>query len=304
MRLFIAREALDPHLKVAGDAVMPGVPMGKRLAGVRARRTLLRRVVPEPLARLGTGGRSTAEFGRLAGHLRWVERTSRRLARQQFHLMVLNGPALEQQAGAALPLRRHRRRAVRDGRDLRARAPRPRAPRAPTDADELADLFCRHARRKVERLFAASAPTTIPLTYRVARGVLDGARVARGRHHRRARRRGRNAGETRRRELADASIRSAKRSRPSVKNHAATAGTRLKRTSASRKRASSSRAPEAACNLRRCGHRRGERQRQRADLEGDHAIAAPIPTGNGKRLRHGTQSLARHNAARIARSNG
>src|SRR6185436_16307563 len=34
MRLFIAREALDLHLKVAGDVVMPGVPMGKRLSGM------------------------------------------------------------------------------------------------------------------------------------------------------------------------------------------------------------------------------------------------------------------------------
>src|SRR5215510_10027409 len=34
MRLFIAREALDLHLKVAGDVVMPGVPMNQRLSGL------------------------------------------------------------------------------------------------------------------------------------------------------------------------------------------------------------------------------------------------------------------------------
>src|SRR6266705_6649355 len=34
MHLFIAREALDQHLKVAADAVMPGVPLGRRLAGL------------------------------------------------------------------------------------------------------------------------------------------------------------------------------------------------------------------------------------------------------------------------------
>src|SRR5262249_15357340 len=94
MRLFIAREALDQHLRVAGDVGMPGVPPGRRLAGlVRAGLFYLRWY---PARWLGWGHwPSYAGFGPLAGHVRYVERTARRLARQQFHLMVMNGPALE-----------------------------------------------------------------------------------------------------------------------------------------------------------------------------------------------------------------
>ena len=101
MRLFIAREALDVHLRVAGDVVMPGVPLGKRLAGAGALGAVLRTLVSDALVRLWTVARYS-EFGELTGHLRWVESTSRRLARAQFHLMVAERPRAREKAGAAV----------------------------------------------------------------------------------------------------------------------------------------------------------------------------------------------------------
>jgi alkylation response protein AidB-like acyl-CoA dehydrogenase len=172
MRLFIAREALDEHLRIAGDAVMPGVPVGRRLAGFL--RAGLHYAWWYPSRWLGWGRWPRfAEFGRLAGHMRWIDRTSRRLARQQFHLMVQHGPALERRQSLLF-------RCVDIGAELYAMAAvciraRRDLSRAASDATpiELADLFCRQARMKVENLFEAIRANADTDAYRVARHVLD-----------------------------------------------------------------------------------------------------------------------------------
>jgi hypothetical protein len=172
MRLFIAREALDQHLRVAGDVVMPGVPLGKRLAG--AVRAGLYYAAWYPSRWLGWGHwPQYSAFGKLAGHLRWIERTSRRLARQQFHLMMLHGPALEKRQALLF-------RCVDVGAELFAMAAvcsraRHDIERNPADRspEELADLFCRDARRKVATLFEAIRSNHDAETYQVARDLLD-----------------------------------------------------------------------------------------------------------------------------------
>ncbi len=171
MRLFIAREALDQHLKVAADAVMPAVPLGRRIAGfVRAGMFY---AVWYPSRWLGWGRwPQYAEFGPLAEHIRWVERASRRLARQQFHLMLRHGPALEKKQAQLF-------RCVDIGAELFAmaavcaRAERDRRRSESSNARELADLFCLQSRHKVERLFTDIARNADPEAYGVARGTLE-----------------------------------------------------------------------------------------------------------------------------------
>jgi alkylation response protein AidB-like acyl-CoA dehydrogenase len=170
MRLFIAREALDVHLKVAGDAVMPGVPNDRRMKAFVRAGTFYAWWYPSrwlgPIS-------SFSEFGSLGGHLRYVQGTSRRLARQQFHLMVLNGPALERRQmllfrcvdiGAELfAMAAVCSRAVRDVK----KNPADRTP------IELADLFCRQAKRRIAALFHAVRSNDDAEMYRVAKGVLE-----------------------------------------------------------------------------------------------------------------------------------
>ena len=172
MRLFIAREALDQHLRTAGDVVMPGVPLDKRLQGLVRASLFYIWWYPSRWFSWGRWPRYS-EFGSLAGHLRWVHRTSGRLARQQFHLMVLNGPALEQKQAQLF-------RCVDIGAELfamsavcaRAQRDIKKEPSIHTPA-QLADVFCRQSRMKVENLFEAIRSNADPEAYRLAREVLD-----------------------------------------------------------------------------------------------------------------------------------
>ena len=174
MRLFIAREALDRHLSVAGDLVDPKLPFSKKLAalprvvGFYSRWYLGRLVGKGQLPRF-------REFGPLARHVRSIERTTRRLARAIFHMMARYGPKLEKRQALLF-------RAVDIGADLFAmsaavcraqamrRAKDPEAPRAV----ELADVFCRMTRRRIAQRFAAIRSNDDVRKYKTARRLLDG----------------------------------------------------------------------------------------------------------------------------------
>ena len=173
MRLFIAREALDQHLEVAGDVVMPEVPLGKRLTGLRARRGLLRVVVPEPLGRVGA----------LAA-LRRVRAARDPYALRRSHVAPSRAPAVPSHdaprsrarapPGPAVPLRRHRRRAVRDGGRVCARHPRRPHGAAGRESGRAGGPVLPDRAQQGRGAVRGDPQQRRPRGYRVARGLLDG----------------------------------------------------------------------------------------------------------------------------------
>ncbi len=93
MRLFLAREALDPHLRVAGAVLDSRLPLGRRLgAALRAGAFYAGWYPARWLPGHAVSLEVAAEF---RPSLRYVARTSNRLARALFHAMVRHGPGLE-----------------------------------------------------------------------------------------------------------------------------------------------------------------------------------------------------------------
>jgi hypothetical protein len=96
MRLFIAREALDRHLQVAGDLVEDDISAWDKVKTLPGAGAYYAKWYPSQW--LGAGGRYS-EFDELATHLRFIDRNSRKLARSLFHKMVKHGPGLQHRQG-------------------------------------------------------------------------------------------------------------------------------------------------------------------------------------------------------------
>jgi len=174
MRLFIAREALDRHLEVAGALVDPKAPLSRKIAAIPGIFAFYAWWYPTRWLGWGRWPRFS-EFGGLASHVRFLDRSTRRLSRAIFHAMVRNGPKLEKKQATLF-------RAVDIGADLfamaaavsRARQIAKRDPQEGASAGRLADLFCRDARRRVLRRFEDLSSNDDPAKYRLAREILDG----------------------------------------------------------------------------------------------------------------------------------
>ncbi|HEV8304588.1 MAG TPA: acyl-CoA dehydrogenase family protein [Gemmatimonadales bacterium] len=174
MHLFIAREAVDKHLQVAGDVVMPGKTLPERLAGLLRSALFYAWWYPSRWIGWSRWPRYAA-FGRLARHVRFVERSARHLARGVFHAMVRFGPKLELRQAVLFRL-------VDVGAELFAMAATcARAQwllqheRASGErAVHLADVFCRQARGRVRAKFAGLWRNEDVPTYQLAQEVLEG----------------------------------------------------------------------------------------------------------------------------------
>ncbi|HXY30288.1 MAG TPA: acyl-CoA dehydrogenase family protein [Gemmatimonadaceae bacterium] len=169
MRLFIAREAVDHHFKIAFDLVNPKATGKEKWAAFMRSAGFY----PGWYASRWVGGfRSFGHFGRLAGHMRYAERATRKLGRSIFHAMVRLGPKLEKRQMVLF-------RAVDIGAELFAMAAscsraRQLAAQGQANAVDLADLFCREARLRIDSYFANLFGVNDGVLYRTAQGVLAG----------------------------------------------------------------------------------------------------------------------------------
>jgi alkylation response protein AidB-like acyl-CoA dehydrogenase len=174
MRLFIAREALDRHLAVAGDLFNSKVSLSKKLAALPGILGFYARWYPGRFVGRGQLPQFR-EFGPLSGHVRYAERATRRLSRAIFHMMARHGPKLEKRQALLF-------RAVDVGADLFAMSAaicRAQALRHGKDANaahavELADVFCRGTRRRIAQRFAGIRSNDDVRKYKTARRLLAG----------------------------------------------------------------------------------------------------------------------------------
>ena len=174
MHLFMAREAVDKHLQVAGDLIDPEKPAGAKLKAFFRAAGFYAWWYPSRWLGWGRFPRY-AEFGSLARHVRFIDRTSRKLARQVFHGMNVHQAKLQFKQGFLFRL-------VDVADELfamaaavsRAAALRRKGDPKAAEAGDLADLFCRSSRRKVARLFHDLWHNDDDRKYRAGVAVLDG----------------------------------------------------------------------------------------------------------------------------------
>jgi alkylation response protein AidB-like acyl-CoA dehydrogenase len=173
MRLFIAREAVDPHLQRAGALLDPQSATGAKMRSMVGLGGHMAKWYSGNLAGWGRWPRYT-EFGSLAGHMRYADRASRKLARTLAQAMARFGPTLEKRQSVLFRL-------VDIGAQLFAMSAvcayareLSREEPGSDGAAALADQFCRSARRRIRILFRDVFRNDDRATYRVAQQVLAG----------------------------------------------------------------------------------------------------------------------------------
>jgi len=173
MHLFMAREMVDRHLQAAGAMADPRSGMKEKLAALPRLLSFYSWWYPTRWLGWGRWPRYS-EFGRLAPHLRFVERMCRKLARESFHGMLVYQAGLQNKQAFLFRLvdvanELFAMAASVSRAQALAEARRPEA----KEARELTDVFCRMGRRRIKALFGALWDNDDPARYRAALAILD-----------------------------------------------------------------------------------------------------------------------------------
>ena len=173
MRLFIAREALDAHMRLVGRLLDPHQPLPQKLSAALQACMRYATWYPRQWFSWSWWPRFSAFGPRLAGHMRFVDRISHVLARALFHSALRHQTRLayrQQLLG----------RLVDIGSDLfamscvcaKAHAMVRLQPSEQSPVD-LADLFCRLARRRIRYALSSLSDNDDQRLYRIAQDVLN-----------------------------------------------------------------------------------------------------------------------------------
>ncbi|MEO3810084.1 acyl-CoA dehydrogenase family protein [Sphaerisporangium sp. B11E5] len=172
MHLLIAREAVDAHLSVAGGLIDPKADMKAKGQALAKAGSFYARWLPTLVTGPGQLPTSYAAFGALAVHMRYVERTSRKLARATFYAMSRWQGRLEHKQGflsrivdIGAELFAITATCVRAKEDSRTHGPAP---------VELADTFCHQSRLRCEALLSRLWDNSDTRDVRLSRHTLEG----------------------------------------------------------------------------------------------------------------------------------
>ena len=173
MRLFIAREALDPHLKVGGAIFNTQLPMSERAKAVLTSGKFYAGWYPRQWLP-GDAGKIDNLHETLRGHINYAARTSKRLARGLFHAMARYGPKLDREQ---LLLSRF----VGIATELFAISATCSLAQHKIDNDEprdevlsVANYFCRSAKMRIDHYFAGTQRNADKRGYQLVQDLLAG----------------------------------------------------------------------------------------------------------------------------------
>jgi hypothetical protein len=156
MHLFMAREAVDKHLSVAGAMIDPKATMATKAQALPKILAFYATWYPPLWLRGISNVAAFSDWGRLATHLRFIDRASRKLARESFHGMAIYQAKMERKQGFLFRLVDIVMELfVMSATVSRARRMKDDGHSEAEQALELADLFCRQARRRVKKSFAS-----------------------------------------------------------------------------------------------------------------------------------------------------
>ncbi len=173
MRLFIAREALDPHLKVGGAIFNTQLPMSERAKAVFTSGKFYAGWYPRQWFSSGAGKIDNLHRD-LQKHVDYAARTSKKLARGLFHAMARFGPKLDREQ---LLLSRF----VGIATELFAISATCCFAQykidhggSPDDVLSVANYFCRSAKMRIDNYFAGTRRNVDKRGYQVTQELLAG----------------------------------------------------------------------------------------------------------------------------------